>query len=83
MNRDLLHAGLIRARIQISKECGDRILQRPRGDQPDPIIRSDAPKETALNTRRKMSSYLTDENEWGTPDLIGGRPPGAPRVPNP
>jgi hypothetical protein len=30
-------------------------------------------KETALNARRKMGSYLTDENELETPDSIGGR----------
>ena len=30
-------------------------------------------KETALNARREMGSYLTDENESGTADPIGGR----------
>ena len=30
-------------------------------------------KETALNARRKMGSYLTDENGPETPDSIGVR----------
>ncbi len=29
-------------------------------------------EETALNTRRKMGSYLTDENKSKTPDPTGG-----------
>ena len=30
-------------------------------------------KETALNARRKMGSYLTNESESETPDAIGVR----------
>ena len=30
-------------------------------------------KETALNARRKMGSYLTDENGSETPDSVGVR----------
>ena len=40
-------------------------------------------KEAALNTRRKMGSYLTDENGSKTPDSIGARQRGRQGRQNP
>ena len=61
-----------KACIKVSNECGDRLLQRPRREQPD-LTRLCDTKETALNARRKMGSFLTDENESETTDLVGVR----------